>query len=744
MKKIVILLLCIHVLSFSQEKNQFNKYNDVKVGLVLSGGGAKGFAHVGVIKVLEEAGLRIDYIGGTSAGAMVGALYASGYSAVELDSILRSYNYLDLIKNPDSRELYSLYQKENSERHALSLPIKNRAIGLPIGLSRGQNMLNELSVLTNHVHNITDFKKLPIPFFCVATNIETGKQEVLEKGFLPQAIRASGAFPSVFEPVKINNKYLLDGGITNGFPIDIMNNKELDVVIGVDVQGDLENLENLDSAVKIVMQIVSFQMYDDKKEKEGATDIYIKPDLTGINVSSFDKIDQIITSGEIAARKEIEYFISIASNQTKAPLKIREKIIQYKNKYLKIKKVLINGNNHYTRNYILSKLHLNRNKKDSISYKEFNRYVNALATTKNFKSIDYIIRPTPDGSIVEFNLTENDVFNFFKISTHYDNIYKSGVLLNYTSKHILTNNDILSGDIVLGDNFRYNLNYTIDNGFHWRFGISHRYNSIKHNIFVQPEEETPISFTNSIPVKFKNFTTRLYFQTKFSEKFALNGGIEHKFINISTEILNNNRNRKYYFDKSNYYNAFLDISLDTRDAKYFTKKGWYFKAKYNTYLYSSDYNENFTPFSQISIKLEKSSTYFNKLTSRFDIMTGITLGSAPSSFDYSFGGYNESYINNFNSFYGYDMAEIVNNNYLKVGYNIQFELFKKNYLTISTNSIIGATNYSNNDLLPEGFIKSGYAIGYGINSIVGPIEIKYGGTPDNEKHYWYFNFGYWF
>ena len=747
MKKILFLFILTSLIGFSQEtpNNTTVKkhYKDLKVGLVLSGGGAKGLAHVGVIKVLEEAGIRIDYVGGTSAGAMVGALYASGYNAHELDSILRSYDYLKLIQNPNSRKLYSFYQKENSEKYTLSLPIKKGKIGLPVALSRGQNMLNELSNLTKHVHQITDFKKLPIPFYCVATNLENGKPVVLEKGFLPQAIRASGAFPSVFEPVIIDGNYLVDGGIVNNFPVDIMHNKDIDIIIGVDVQGKLEKKEDLDSAIKVVMQIVSFQIYNDTKEKQNKSDIYIKPDVTDMEVSSFNNMDAIIKSGEIAARKEMEYLVGIASQQIKKSLKIRKKIAQFKHKFLKIKKVIINGNTNYTRNYILSKLLMNNNKKDSISYLEFNENVNRLATTHNFKSIDYILRPYKDGSIVEFNLKESEVSNFFQISAHYDDLYKTGMLLNFTGKHFLTKNDVISTDIVLGDNIRYNLNYLFDNGFHWRFGISHRYNSFKRSLYIEPEGNTPISFTNSVPIKYDDFTTQIYFQTKFKEKFAINAGIEHKFLNISTEILSNNQSVLFYFDKSNYYNIFGELALDTRDAKYFTKKGWFFKAKYNTYFHSTDYNKTFTPFSQIQFKLENSNTYFNRLTSQISIESGVTIGAGNQFFDFSLGGYNKNYINNFIPFYGYDVADISNTAYIKTQLNLQYEFYKKNFLTATVN-VAGV----NNELLFNGTVldnlNTGYAIGYGMNSIIGPIEIKYAGTPDNKKRYWYFNIGFWF
>ncbi|MEE9350148.1 MAG: patatin-like phospholipase family protein [Flavobacteriaceae bacterium] len=735
--KLLLLFLLSCLLGFSQETTEVKKRRkDLKVGLVLSGGGAKGLAHIGAIRVLEEAGIRVDYVGGTSAGAMVGALYASGYNANELDSILRSYDYLELIQNTNSRELYSFYQKENSERYALSLPIKNRSIGLPLALSYGQNMLNEMSKLTKHVHDIKDFKKLPIPFYCVVTDIVNGEEVVLEDGFLPQAIRASGAFPSVFEPVIIDGRHFVDGGITNVFPVDVMEQKDVDIIIGVDVQGELDDIDALDSAIKVVSQIVSFKMYENQQDKRDKTDIYIRPNLEGLDIASFDKIDQLISVGEKAARIEMDYLVAIAAQQIKKPLKIRDKLIQNNNKYLKIKKIHITGNKHYTRNYILSKMKMNRNKKDSISYEEFNKSINTLASTQNFKSIDYTIKPTEDGSIVQFNLIENDISKFVQLGVHYDDLYKTGVLLNFTAKHLLTNNDIVSTDFVLGDNLRYNLNYLLDNGFHWRFGISHRYNSFRRNLFIEPEvNNTQFSFTNSVPVKYNDFSSQLYFQTKFKERFAFNGGLEHKFLNISTVILNNNRNEKFYFDDNDYYGGFAQIVLDTRDSKNFTKKGWYFNAKYNTYVGSSRPQEDFTPFSQLKVNLQYTKTFFEKLTNQFNADSGFTIGSANSSFDYSLGGYNENFINNLVPFYGYDVADLSDTSFLKIANTLQYEVFKKHYLSLTANAAIFENSLD---------LKSGAAIGYGTNTLVGPIEIKYALTPDNDKHYWYFNIGYWF
>src|SRR5690606_28159324 len=170
-----IAFLLIPTLSFAQGKPE----QDIRVGLVLSGGGAKGLAHIGALKVIEESGVRIDYIGGTSMGAVIGALYASGYSAKQLDSIFNETDFSTLIQDDIPRSAKTFYEKEESEKYALVLPFDNFKVGFPSGLSKGQNFYNLISKLTSHVSGISNFSELPIPFFCVATNVETGKEVIL-------------------------------------------------------------------------------------------------------------------------------------------------------------------------------------------------------------------------------------------------------------------------------------------------------------------------------------------------------------------------------------------------------------------------------------------------------------------------------------------------------------------------------------------------------------------------------------
>ncbi|MDD7915671.1 patatin-like phospholipase family protein [Polaribacter ponticola] len=306
---LIIFLLSISAVFYSQEKQP-------KVGLVLSGGGAKGFAHVAVLKEIDKAGIQLDYIGGTSMGAIVGGLYAAGFSAIQIEEVIKNTDFESLLRDIIPRSTSTFFEKEYLEKTMITLPVKSGKIGLPKAVSRGQNILSFLFELLDSTENLDDFSKLPIPFFCIATDVENGGEVVLEKGSLPLALRASGSFPTLLDPVIFDSKLLVDGGIANNFPVSIMKSKGMDIVIGVDVEGKLYKKEKLTSVISILNQIVSYQMYNKSKEEKEKLDVYIHPDIFEYSVVDFDKKDEILERGEVEAKKFTKIFTEIAAKQT--------------------------------------------------------------------------------------------------------------------------------------------------------------------------------------------------------------------------------------------------------------------------------------------------------------------------------------------------------------------------------------------------------------------------------------------
>ncbi|MGI9549603.1 MAG: patatin-like phospholipase family protein, partial [Aurantibacter sp.] len=289
---------------------------DIKVGVVLSGGGAKGLAHIGALKVIEETGVKVDYIGGTSMGAIVGGLYASGYTANQLDSLFRNTDLANLIQDNIPRSAKSFYEKSASEKYALTLPFDNLKLSIPQAYSGGQNIYNELVRVLYHVKDVGDFSKLPIPFLCIATNVETGDEVLLDRGYLPEAVMASGTLPSLFEPAAMGDQILIDGGVVNNYPIEEVRNMGADVIIGVDVQHGLRDREELQSATDILLQINNYRTAVDMVEKSQSTDIYIKPDIADYSVVDFDSGQNIIEGGAEAAREKLDELKKLSDYQS--------------------------------------------------------------------------------------------------------------------------------------------------------------------------------------------------------------------------------------------------------------------------------------------------------------------------------------------------------------------------------------------------------------------------------------------
>jgi len=716
---------------------------DLKVGLVLSGGGAKGFAHIGVLKVLEEAGVRVDYIGGTSMGAIIGALYASGYTADQLDSIISHTNFDKILQDKLPRSAKSFFQKENDEKYIITLPIKHKGVGLPVAISKGQNLFNLFSRLTEHVHNIQNFYNLPIPFLCIATDLETGKEVILDHGYLPEAIRASASFPTLLEPVVIDGKYLADGGIANNFPVQEVINMGADVIIGVDVQDKLKNRNQLNSAPKIVMQIINFNMYAENAAKKKLVDVYIHPDVKGYNVVSFDKAQAIIKSGEIAALKELPYLKSIAKQQSDKLKLVRGKTIFPKNRKIKVGKILIKGLKKYSKAFFLNKLDVKVG--DSITFKQFTEGINRLSATNKFNAIQYKFLPEDEGNDILFNVEESKINTTISLSGHYDDLFKTGILINYKTHGLLLTNDIFSTDLVLGDNVRYNINYFIDNGFHWNFGLRTRYVNFKDDITILGgsfQNDNIVTNSEKIQLNYNDFTTQLYAQTTFNQEFILGLGLEHKYIKAFNEFTINRVSKKLFYDNENYFNAYFYLKLDTYDAKYYPKKGVGLSATYRAYLASSA--KPFSTFTQLDASFSFAKTFFNKFTFQFITEGGTVIGNnLEKVLDFHLGGAAQNLINTFKPFYGYDVADLNETSYLKSTFILRQELFKQNYLSFIANYARIDDNIFNKGNLFQN-TKSGYAASYGINTFIGPVELIYAWSPDTSKSFWYLNVGFWF
>ena len=721
--------------SFSQNQDSIKR---PKIGVVLSGGGAKGFAHIGVLKVLEQAEVKIDYIGGTSMGAVVAGLYSTGYSASQIDSIFTNTNFDELLSDYIPRTTKSFYEKRNDELYAFTLPFNKFSIGIPIALSKGMYNYNLLTKLTHSVRHIRDFNKLPIPFVCVATDIEKGKEVVLNSGYLPQALLASSAFPTLFSPIERDGNLLVDGGVTNNYPVEEVRKMGADIIIGVDVQDDLKDRKSLKDATRILVQISNLQMIESMKEKVKLTDIYLKPDISGFTVISFDQGKDIIRKGEEAAFAVYEKIKLLGS---KEQYKINNKKVQTDT--IEINNIGISDIKNYTNSYVIGKLNFKKGSK--ITYEDLKKGINNLNATQNFSSISYSLEANNSKDDLIINLTENTTTTFLKFGFHYDGLYKSAALVNLTQKKSIFKNDVLSLDIGLGDNFRYNLDYYIDNGFHFSFGYKSRFNRFSRNVatdFNNGNLFSQLGGINSLNYDFSDFTNQAYVQTVFMQKFLIGAGIELKHIKIKSESL---EEQNSVFENSDYASVFGYFKFDSYDNKYFPKKGWGFNGDIQSFLYSTDFTNQFNRFTIVKADAGITRTFAKILNFKLQTEVGMAVGEQSVHFlDFILGGYGYNTINNFRHFYGYDFMSIAADSYIKMLATVDVEFYKKHHVNFSAN-YANAENklYSTGNWLSTPAY-SGYALGYGLETILGPVELKYSWSPELPKGYVWFSFGFWF
>ncbi|MBQ4819949.1 patatin-like phospholipase family protein [Aquimarina sp. MMG016] len=736
---------------WSQEKNIPETHDDpgledVKVGLVLSGGGAKGLAHIGVLKVIEEAGVRVDYIGGTSMGAIVGALYASGYGAKELDSIFRSVDFDSFIQDVLPRDAKTFYEREDSEKYAITLPFDRFKIGLPKGLSKGQNFYNQFSRYTAHVNHITNFDDLPIPFFCMATNIETGQQVLLDKGYLPEAVAASGALPSIFSPVELDGVLMTDGGVSNNYPVKEIKEKGAEIVIGIDVQDSLMPRDQLNSVTNILLQISNFRTIKAMKSKVSETDVYIKPSILEFSVMSFDEGDKIISNGEKAALANFEVLKEISERQT--PTTPRGKVSRTSDT-LNISSLLITGNDRYTRSYIKGKLKLNKTPK-IITYDKLNEGINNLSATGNFDRVSHRLVDGKEGKTLLVNVKESENKMLLRFAAHYDDLYKTAALVNITRKSLLFNNDVLSFDIALGDNVRYDLDYYIDKGYYWSVGLKYRYTNFTKATdfdFVRQFGELPDLAINTIDVEYTDFNLQIYGETLLQQTFSVGVGGEYKRLQIISETFGEDVNQipRTVFDDSDYWSAFGYLRLDTYDNKYFPKRGFLFDGDIHTYLFSSDFTETFNEFSIAKAKLGYATSLSKNMAMNISFEAGTKIGNVSlNSLDFQLGGFGARTINNFIPFYGYDFLGITGQGFAKGLITLDYEVINNHHVNASANfANVGNKIFSSGDWLqsPE---FTGYALGYGLETFMGPIQVKYSYSPEVKLSEWFFSVGFWF
>jgi NTE family protein len=450
----VLLTISLLPLSPAKEKQR------PKVGLVLGGGGALGFAHIGVLKELERLHIQIDYIGGTSMGAIVAGMYASGMSPEEIEQRFTSLDWWEVLRDRSSHQYLDYRRKLDDKRFmGMEFGIKGWNVTHSPGMAYGQKLNNVLETFSINSVGITDFDKLNIPYRAIATDLRSGTSVVLDSGNLALTMRASMAVPGAFTPVRMGDMVLVDGGILNNIPVEVVKNMGADIIIAVDVgasaaaKNDNSEFRSLGS---IVGRTYSLMQRPDQEKQLALADLVISPQLPGKSASQFHLAKEIIPSGLEAVKKMAPQLSQYSVDATAFQAYLKKQRKKH-NEKINITDIQIEGNQAVSDIVIRKRI---MSKPGPLELKTVFNDLNRIHGMGDFQTVTYDLIPNDEGYELQYNTTEkfwgpNYLHFGLKLEADSDNGTLWGILLNYTRTQLNPLGGEARFDIELGGRKRF-------------------------------------------------------------------------------------------------------------------------------------------------------------------------------------------------------------------------------------------------------------------------------------------------
>jgi len=753
--RIIFLALILGVPPFlsAQEKKP-------KVVVVLSGGGAKGIAHIPFIQALDSLGIVPDLVVGTSMGSIVGGLYAMGYSGDSIANIALNVNWNQLLREKVALSDVSMEEKSEFKRYLVPFDLTNGKPKVNSSLLGDQNLREFLSVLTFPVYRINDFDNLPIPYRAVTTDIVNGKEVVLKEGSLAMAMRSSMSIPGVFKPVPYNNTLLVDGGILDNFPTDIAKNLGADIIIGSDVGGGMAPIEKLDNIATILFQagMLSSNLKDPKNRE--LCDILIDhiPNLS-YSTGDFAKSQEIYAEGKIAVKNNMKVLADLAEQLKGYPLKKHE-LPQIEDRTV-FDTIIYKGIS--KANLALVKTRTNIKPHVEYSTEEVKNGINRAMGTEIFSEINYKAFIYGDSTGFEIKGLEKSPHQA-KVSLHYDDYRGIGLILNYTGRNIIGNASrfLVSLDIAEQPRLRLQYQKNFGNVKDWWWRSEAFAEQLRQKFYFNGEAADNFRYQHFLYDNQINKNIN-------SLRSYIGIGVNYKYTEIQPKVdpdisdnvllLNN-----YYSNSWEVYSQYLFNSLND---VFFPTEGAFINANIGRSLlndvnlsYSDENLENVNGktngFTRFNLTYEKRLAFQPKITGIISASAGFIFEDQLETNDVSFTdyGYSSKYFMGGNlvspnkesyTFSGLHEAELNINQFIKLNIGLQLNPFEKIYLTPHFNiASVGFENfdgYIKDAFSPDGkwsdaiqtsaLISAGARLSY--NSILGPVNFDVSWVNDINK-----------
>ncbi|MDG5799528.1 patatin-like phospholipase family protein [Marinilabiliaceae bacterium ANBcel2] len=748
-------LLMVWLFSFNSLSADDGGDKRPTVGVVLSGGGAKGLAHIGVLQVLEEAGIRPDYIAGTSMGAIVGGLYSIGYSAQELDSIVTAVDWGHLLSDRILLSDVMPEEKDDYQRYHGEIDITSDGFSTPAGFIEGHSVSELISRLSIRVAGIESFKDFPIPFKCVAADLISGRQHVFSDGDFTTALRASMAIPSIFSPVELDSMLLVDGGVLNNFPVRVCKNMGADIIIGVNVgTSHKTDVGDLNSPIGVLTASTMIGNNINMRVQMPMVDIYIEPEMDPYTTASFSDAIHIVERGRKGAAPFLSELKNMADSLNSIALH-SPRVVPPQPDSVRIDQIRVNGMERISYRFFLGNLGIHEG--DYISVNDLERGVSRLMGTRYFKSVSYRLRPVRDGYVLVMNVDEAERAKF-KFSLQYDNEYKARLTANVTLRNILLRGNRVSKTIDISDRPRINLSMI---NYH---GEIHRTGTRFQGVFEN----------NSFPVYFQDGAKYGSFVHNYFSAF---GGF---MSSVGTSLEINalmEYERSWYKRESGFYNLFTPgvksfgnsylsglfwLRYNSTNRRFFPGRGSDLDLKFRAYfdvseLYKGAQDQYLSVEDMIAFSDEKFFTlrgcyrrhisFTDRLVFIPSVFAGWSTADMPLSGLTYVGGLPSQTRNHDLSFIGLGSREKVVQNYVMAQGSIRYRFYSKLHATMIVN---GLASYQGDYISFDSVFvnEDEQLLGYGLlleyDSILGPLQIGASGGSVGGGVRWYFGFGYTF
>ena len=786
-------LLCILSLLFLSFTGYSQPSDSVKVrpkvGLVLSGGGAKGAAHIGVLKYIEEAGIPIDYIAGTSMGSIVGGMYALGYTSEEILDIISDVDWDRLISNQVDRKEISYTKKYDSRTQVVTIPfsmgtdtqeLQSRSFknSLPTGIVSGDNLINLFNSLSVGYSDPIDFNELPIPFLCIATNVMNGKADVLDKGLFTKSLRASMAIPILFDPIKIDDTLYADGGLLNNFPAEQCRAMGADYVIGVSMSPGLEsdprNLSSIFAQVKQMKEIITDKEFENYHK---LCDIFISPDLKGVGMLSFDSesVARITQSGyEAASRLEADFkalkeqiFAEGTSHCKEKPA--AKKAVNILNEKILISEIEMEGVGKDIEKWMRGRCSFKVG--DYICKDDIDNSVSIYYGTGNYESITYSLHEDQTSEaayILRFKFVEKSPHSF-GLGFRFDSQDMLSVLL-----HLGMNCNRMSGfkaDIStkLGGNQWFKTNLSYGHLLYPRINLSYNFRNSELDAYDMD--------ALVMNMKFLNHKIRLYLSENYSRTISAGAGIEADFLTPRKVMYLYYDAKEMDYEPVNTLGSFAYIRYDNLDKPSFSTRGLRGKLDFTwkDMLFTSN-SVNTLKHGSVVLALEG---YIPIVKDRLVLVPHLygsilfgegAVSGTSHSWNTAFDGPVPAYPSMNNIIGGSEMGRYIDqqlpfiglsklslsfNNVAIVRADVRARLFKNHYLT-------GIVNYARSSIDLNNFFKEkevlqwselydynasnwwGAGIRYSIDTKIGPLSVDVSSSNISRKVNLYFSLGRYF